>query len=233
GLGTVQYALGCDRRPGLLVVADIDAARLRRAEALAPPAQAAERGVRLVYVNVSVTEDPAKALLALTGGAGYDDVFVYTPVREVVELGDALLGRNGCLNFFAGPTDPAFSASFNFYNVHYSRSHVVGTSGGNTADMLEALSMMERGLMDPAVMLTHIGGLDAVPQATLRLPELRGGKKLIYTHISLPLTAIADFEALGEKEPLFAALHEIVASNNGLWCAEAERYLLEHKAGEG
>jgi len=84
--------------------------------------------------------------------------------------------------------------------------------------------------MDPAVMITHIGGLDAAAQATLRMPELPVGKKLIYTHISMPLTAIADFAALGEGDPLFAALHGIVESNNGLWCAQAERYLLEHCA---
>jgi len=231
GLGTVQYALGCERRPGLILVADIDAARLRRAEALNPPEKAAEQGIRLVYAHISGADDAAKELRGLTGGRGYDDVFVYAPVRRAVELGGALLGRDGCLNFFAGPTDPKFSADFNFYNVHYAGAHVVGTSGGNTADMLEAISMMERGLLDPAVMITHIGGLDATAQATLRLPEITGGKKLIYTHISMPLTAIADFRALGEKEPLFAALHEIVEKNNGLWCGEAERYLLEHEAG--
>ena len=233
GLGTVQYALGCGRRPGLIAVADIDSARLQRAAALNPPAKAAEQGIELVYADISGPGDPVETLRGLTGGRGYDDVFIYAPVPRVVELGDALLGRDGCLNFFAGPTDPAFGASFNFYNAHYAGTHVVGTSGGNTADMLEALSMMERGLLDPAVMITHIGGLDAAAQATLRLPELRGGKKLIYTHISLPLTAIADFAALGAKDPLFAALHKIVAGNSGLWCAQAERYLLEHKAGEG
>ena len=233
GLGTVQYALGCGRRPGLLVVADIDSARLQRAEALTPPAKAAEKGVRLVYANLSGLDDPVKALLDLTGGRGYDDVFVYAPVRQAADMGDALLSRDGCLNFFAGPTDPKFSANFNFYNVHYAGTHVVGTSAGNTADMREALSMMEQGLLDPAVMITHVGGLDAVAEATLRLPELPGGKKLIYTHISMPLTAIAEFAALGETDPLFAALHKIVAENNGLWCARAERYLLEHRAGEG
>jgi len=230
GLGTVQYALGCKRRPGLIVVADIAGARLQRAETLNPRVKAAEQGIEFVYVNIPEYDDPATFLRSLTGGRGYDDVFVYAPVRQAVELGGALLGRDGCLNFFAGPTDPGFSADFNFYNVHYGGAHVVGTSGGNMQDMLEAISMMERGLLDPAVMITHIGGLDAVAEATLQLPALPGGKKLIYTHISMPLTAITDFAKLGEKEPLFAALHEIVAKNNGLWCAQAERYLLEQKA---
>jgi hypothetical protein len=33
GLGAIDYALHCDRKPGLIVVTDIDDARLARAEA--------------------------------------------------------------------------------------------------------------------------------------------------------------------------------------------------------
>jgi len=42
------------------------------------------------------------------------------------------------------------------------------------------------------------------------------------------LTAIADFEILGETDPLFSKLHELTAKTNGLWNAEAEKYLLEN-----
>ena len=130
------------------------------------------------------------------------------------------------MNFFAGPTNTAFSAEFNFYNVHYSATHICGTSGGNTADMIEAISMMEKGEINPAAMITHIGGLPAVIETTLNLPKIPGGKKLIYTNKDLPLTAIADFEEKGKTDPFYADLAEIVAGNNGLWCAEAEKYLL-------
>ena len=51
---------------------------------------------------------------------------------------------------------------------------------------------------------------------------------MIYTHISLPLTAIADFEEKGKTDPMFAKLHELVSKTNGLWNTEAEKYLLEH-----
>ena len=46
--------------------------------------------------------------------------------------------------------------------------------------------------MNPEALITHIGGLDAVIDAKLHLPELSGGKKLIYTSISLPLIALDD-----------------------------------------
>ena len=97
-------------------------------------------------------------------------------------------------------------------------------------DMKEAIEMMTSGRINPATMLTHIGGLNAVVDTTLNLPNIKGGKKLIYTQIELPLTAIADFEKLGESDPLFAKLAEITARHNGLWSPEAEKYLLQAKA---
>jgi len=172
--------------------------------------------------------DSVAEIKKLNGGNGYDDVFVFAPVKPVVEQGDALLGNDGCLNFFAGPTDASFSATFNFYNVHYEAHHVVGTSGGNTADMREALDLMGRGVVNPVAMITHVGGLDAVVETTLHLPEIPGGKKLIYTNKSMPLVAIDDFAERGKTDPFYAKLAEICKANNNLWSEEAEQYVLEN-----
>jgi hypothetical protein len=145
-------------------------------------------------------------------------------------MGDALLGRDGCLNFFAGPTNAQFSAMFNFYNVHYASTHIVGTSGGNTDDMRESLRLMEQGKVNPSGMITHVGGLNSAAQTTIDLPSIPGGKKLVYTHIDLPMTAIDDFGKVaaegGEYAELFADLDKICRANNGLWCPEAEKRLL-------
>ena len=227
GLGAIDYALHGDRRPGLLVVTDINQERLDRAASIFTPEAAAKDGIKLVYLNTG-EGDPVEKLMQLTEGTGYDDVFVFAPVRPVVEQGDRILGKDGCLNFFAGPTNTEFKAEFNFYNVHYASTHIVGTSGGNTADMIESLELMSQGRLNPAVMVTHIGGLNAVIDTTLNLPKIPGGKKLIYNNINLELTAIADFEEKGKTDPLFAGLAEIMKRSNNLWCAEAEKYLLEH-----
>jgi len=228
GLGAIDYAIHRDKKPRLLVVTDIDQVRLKRASEIITVEEAARNGVTLKYINTSGMDNVAEYLMSLTDGRGYDDVFVFAPVKSVVEIGDAILARDGCLNFFAGPTDPNFSAQINFYNVHYASTHVVGTSGGNTDDMIEALQMMEKGLINPAAMITHIGGLNSVVDTTLNLPKIPGGKKLIYTNIELELTAISDFKEKGKIDPLFAELARIVEKNNGLWCAEAEKYLLAH-----
>ncbi|MDR1469471.1 MAG: zinc-binding dehydrogenase [Spirochaetaceae bacterium] len=228
GLGAIDYAVHADRKPGLVVVTDLDDARLARAASIISVAEAEKNGVRLVYLNTKDLSDPVAALRDINGGKLFDDVFAFAPVKPVVEMADRLLGTDGCLNFFAGPTDTAFSALFNFYNVHYESHHVVGTSGGNTDDMKEAIALMAAGRLNPVALVTHIGGLNAVPDTTINLDKIPGGKKLVYTHKNIPLTAIADFAERGKTDPFFAKLAEITGKNNMLWCKEAEDYVLQN-----
>ena len=225
GLAAINYVLHRDdMRPSLLVVTDINQERLDRAASLYTVEFAKSRGIELHYVNTAV-DNPVELLKGIAGGEGYDDVFCFAPVAPVVEQADDILAFDGCLNFFAGPGKAPFKAPFNFYNVHYNSTHVVGTSGGNTDDMKEALHYMGLG-MDPAGLVTHVGGLNAVVETTLNLPNIPGGKKLIYTHVTMPLTAIADFGKVGK--PVYDELDRICKAHNGLWNAEAEKYLLAH-----
>ena len=225
GLGAIDYAIHCDRKPGLLVVTDIDNARLERAASIYTVEEAKANGVELIYVNTADADKGVDYLKSLTpNGGGFDDVFVYAPVRPVLEQADKILGFDGCLNFFAGPTNTEFSAEFNFYNVHYAATHVVGTSGGNTDDMLESLKMMEAGLLNPSTMITHVGGLDAVIDTTLNLPSIPGGKKLVYNNVSMPLVALDELK--DQEGDLYQGLATIVEKHNGLWSPEAEQFLL-------
>lgn len=226
GMGAIDYAIHAPRRPSRVIATDIDEARLARAASIFTVEEARRNGVELSYVNTKAVADPIAQLKAMNGGKLFDDVFVFAPVRPLVEMADRLLGSDGCLNFFAGPTDTAFSASLNFYDVHYESHHLVGTSGGNTDDIKESLRMMAEGRLSPVAMITHVGGLDSVPATTVDLDKIPGGKKLIYTHKRLPLVAIADFEERGKSEPFYADLARIVKANNGLWCKKAEDYLL-------
>ena len=223
GLVAIDLALHGPVKPSLVVVTDLDESRLARAKAIFAPEKAAQDGITLIFSNATNKEE----LIRLAGGE-YDDVFVYTPVPAVVELGDEILGFDGCLNFFAGPLDQNFSAKFNFYNVHYKQHHVSGTSGSTLADMQDIVRLIGEGKIDPAVMITHIGGIDAAIDTTVHLPQIPGGKKLIYTHINLPLTALSDFAQLGKTDARFAVLDEMVQRNNGLWSGEAEAYLLNN-----
>lgn len=228
GLGAVSYGLQFENKPKRIVVTEVNDAKIARAREVISEESAREKGVELIYVNTAAMKDAVDELMKISEGHGYDDVFVYVPVREVAEMGDKLLAFDGCMNFFAGPTDNQFKADINLYNAHYTSTHILGTTGGNNDDLIEANRLAAAGKIEPAVMVTHVGGIDSIIDATLNLPKIPGGKKLTYTQFDMPLTAITDFEELGREDPLFAKLDEVCKKNRGLWCAEAEKILFEH-----
>lgn len=228
GLGAVSYGLQFENKPKRIVVTEVNDAKIARAREVISEESAREKGVELIYVNTAAMKDAVDELMKISEGHGYDDVFVYVPVREVAEMGDKLLAFDGCMNFFAGPTDNQFKADINLYNAHYTSTHILGTTGGNNDDLIEANRLAAAGKIEPAVMVTHVGGIDSIIDATLNLPKIPGGKKLTYTQFDMPLTAITDFEELGKEDPLFAKLDEVCKKNRGLWCAEAEKILFEH-----
>ena len=207
GLGAVSYGLQFENKPKRIVVTDISDDRIARAKSVIPEEKGAEKGIELKYVNTAKMEDP---------------------IKEVAEMGDKLLAFDGCMNFFAGPTNNQFSAEINLYNCHYTSTHILGTTGGNNDDLIEANDLAAKGLIEPAVMVTHVGGIDSIADATLNLPNIPGGKKLTYTQIDMPLTAIDDFEELGKTNPLFAKLDASCKAHRGLWNAEAEKILFDH-----
>jgi threonine dehydrogenase-like Zn-dependent dehydrogenase len=229
GIAAIEYLLNGDRRPGVLVVADINCQRLERARRIIPQQKARKLGVDLVYFDansVSHTEE----LRTLSGGTGYDDIFVFAPDSALIEEAGALLADDGCCNFFAGPTEKGFSAGVNFYDIHYNKHHFVGTTGSTLEDIHDALAYIQREVIDPSVMITHVGGLNTAAETLLHLPDLPGGKKLIYTTKALPLTPLDSFDILGRHDPLFRELADITGRYGGLWSTEAERYLRTHGA---
>ncbi len=68
GLGAIDYAIHCDRKPSLLVVTDIDDARLARAASIFTVADAKKNGVSLEYVNTKNISDPVAHLKELNVG---------------------------------------------------------------------------------------------------------------------------------------------------------------------
>jgi len=227
GLSAIDLALhGPEHKPARMVITDIDQDRLDRAAEIFPVAHARECGVELHYINTAGSDDPVALIKTANNDEGYNDVMIFAPVPALIAQGSALLGYNGCLNFFAGPSNQDFMATINFYDVHYMGHHIVGSSGGNTKDLQDSMNYAAQGLIAPSVMITHIGGIDSVAETTLNLPKIPGGKKLVYTHISMPMTAISDFKELGESNKYFADLDQICNRNKGLWCSEAEAYVL-------
>ena len=226
GMAAIDCALHYPgNRPSRIVVTDIDENRIAHAREVFTGDMIPE-GVKVDFINTAEVEDPVAKLRELNGGKGYDDILLFASVKSLVTQCSELLGMGGCLNFFSGPMDKAFGAEFNFYNIHYKGHHVVGSSGGSAEDTADAIDWIGKGYLHPEVMVTHIGGLNAAIDTCANLPKLPGGKKMLYTHKNLPLTAIEDFARLGETDAFWRNLAEICGRNRNLWNKEAEDYLL-------
>lgn len=222
----IDYAIHGKKRPSVLVVTGSTPEKLQRSKQLYSPEEAAKNGVTLHYVHTPKGSDFVKQLKDLTPDQkGFDDIFLMVAQEDMVTKSEALLAFDGCLNFFAGPSNSGFTASMNFYNLHYNATHFVGTSGSNTQDMRDAIECIEGKVVDLAKIATHVMGLNDVCESILDLPNIPGGKKLVYSQKQFPRTSVQEFSKDNEFE---RTLSELVEKHNGLWNAEAEAYFLEN-----
>lgn len=224
GIGTVELAVGY-AGVSEVVVTDLSAERLAYAAEKCSVENAAKKGVKLTYLNTSGLEDPVQTLKELTDG-GFDDVFVMVPVPALFTMAEAICREDGCINFFAGPAVHNLQGSLNLYRVHYDGIHVVGTAGSIPEDTVDTIKLIEADAVNPGAIVSHILGLNAVIDAIYAMEKPNGAKKVCYCHLDLPLVAVDDLEELGKDNALYAELGRIVKRNGGLWCAEAEEYLL-------
>ncbi len=224
GIGAVELAMGY-AGVSQVVVTDLNQSRLDYAARMVPVQKAKDKGVDLQYINTSFMDDPTEELLKLSDG-GFDDVLVMVPVPALFSMAEKLCREDGCINFFAGPPVHDLQGSLNLYRVHYDGIHVVGTAGSIPEDMTDIIHLIEKDSINPGALVSHILGLNAVEDTLYAMASPNGAKKVCYNELDLPLIAIDDLEELGKDNALYHALAEIVKRNGGIWCAEAEEYLL-------
>ena len=224
GIGSVELAIGY-AGVGQIVVTDVDEARLAYAREKCSPKKAKAHGVDLVYLNTKGLSDPVETLKELSQG-GFDDVFVMVPIPALFTMAEEICREDGCVNFFAGPAVHNLQGSLNLYRVHYDGIHVVGTAGSIPEDTVDTIRLIEQNKINPGALVSHILGLKAVPDAIFAMEKPNGAKKVCYPALDLPLVGLDEFAEYGKTDPLFAKLDEIVKQNGGLWCTEAEKYLL-------
>jgi len=226
GIGAVDMAIGY-AGVSQVVVTDLSEERLAFAAKQYSPETAKNRGVELIYLNTSGMDDPADELIKLSDG-GFDDVFVMVPVPALFNLAERICREDGCVNFFAGPPIHDLQGSINLYRIHYDGIHIVGTAGSIPEDTVDTIKLIEENKINPGAIVSHILGLNAAVDTVLAMGTPNGAKKVCYNHLDLPLIAIDDLPELGKTDPLCKVLADIVAANGGVWCSEAEAYLLEN-----
>ena len=226
GIGCVELAVGY-AGVSQVVVTDLNQDRLDYAERMCDPAKVKEKGVDLQFVNTGNIEDPVEYLKNISDG-GFDDVFVMVPVPALFSMSEKICREDGCINFFAGPPIHDMPGSLNLYRVHYDGIHVVGTAGSIPEDMTDVLDLIKDNKINAGALVSHILGMKAAPETLFAMEKPNGAKKVCYNELDIPLIAIDDLEELGKNDSMYAELAVIVKNNGGLWCAEAEKYLLEH-----
>ena len=55
--------------------------------------------------------------------------------------------------------------SLNLYRVHYDGIHLLGTAGSISEDTEDVIKLIEDGVIDPSGMVSHIMGMDCVPDS--------------------------------------------------------------------
>ncbi|MDX8417627.1 zinc-binding dehydrogenase [Absicoccus intestinalis] len=217
GMLAIDYALHGEKKPKHIVITDHHQDKLDRAQSFLP----SQNGVEVTYLNTKGVDDEVSLLQEVVDGQGYDDILVMSARKSAVSEASILAADDACIDFFAGPQDKNFMAEINFYDIHYSRTHYMGISGGTADDMRKAVRLIEDGTLDPSMIVTHVLGLNQAAYTTEHQKEIGGAKKVIYTHKKMDLTALSDVSASSE-------LGQILAKTKGVWSKQAEDYVLSH-----
>ena len=166
------------------------------------------------------------------GGGGTENI---QPFLFHHNTGDFALAHNGNIvnadllrNYLENKGSLFQSTSDSEVFAHLIKKEVRNHNRPRIYSIIEANKLAAAGKIEPAVMVTHVGGINSIIDTTLNLPKIPGGKKLTYTQFDMPLTAIDDFEKLGKTDPLFAKLDAACKENRGMWSAKAEKILFEH-----
>lgn len=214
GMLAIDYALNGPKKPKNLIVTGRSEDKINKIREL----YSSNEKTKVTILNINDFEDQVEGIKNQVE-TKFDDIFIMLPNKNLISQASKLLNRDGCVNFFAGPQDKEFTSEINFYDIHYSSTHYVGTSGGNIDDMKKAIKLIEQRKVNVENIITHILGLNETAETTKNLPNIPGGKKLVYTQKKMPLM---DLENLDSITPL----NEILKKSNGLWNKEAEDFIL-------
>ncbi|HAK47540.1 MAG TPA: hypothetical protein DCO79_16665 [Spirochaeta sp.] len=111
-------------------------------------AAAADCGADLC-VNLLKSNDPAGEILQVTGGLGVDVVLEGVGKQETVSLGLKCLKKQGTLIVMG--YNPQIDIIVPFIDLHNKELKVAGTKICTKQDLIEVVSLVERGLINPEV----------------------------------------------------------------------------------
>ncbi|HRI88660.1 MAG TPA: alcohol dehydrogenase catalytic domain-containing protein [Candidatus Hydrogenedentes bacterium] len=217
----VQRAVEIPNGPELVVVTDLDRARLDHIERRFGDI-ATHRGVKLITFAPGQFEsqDAMNAHIKSLAHGGFDDVIVMAPVAKLVPQAMSFAADNAVVNVFAGV---GIGSMADIALRDLCRGiKIIGSSGSRISDLRKVLEMVERSELNTNLSIAAIGGLSAAREGlegvnTARFP----GKTVIYPQIpDLPLMPVEEVE---ERVPELKGK----LGPHSAWTKEAEQALLE------
>jgi threonine dehydrogenase-like Zn-dependent dehydrogenase len=185
-MGRMHAEVALRFRPRYVIVIDIAKSRLQWVRDFLV------RRAKSVGVEMhALTNEPGIELMRrVSGGAGADDIIVAVGVRDVQIRAQSWLARGGTLNLFGGLKKGEHIIDLDALRVHYDDIHVVGSSGGSPADIVETLRMVAAGEFEPGLHMAMVGSLDQAPRALEMVKNgENAGKIVLYPQIApTPLT---------------------------------------------
>jgi threonine dehydrogenase-like Zn-dependent dehydrogenase len=220
-----QRALQLQDAPRLLVATDLVTERLQELETKYAELIASRRGeVEAVFRVPAQGQSPAEfnaGLLALTGGAGFDDIVVLAPSAGVVTGAVKMLTSGGLLNVFAG-LPSGTKAAIDLRDLLSKQLSFTGTSGSSIHDLRSMLDLAEAGELNPNLSVVAVSGFSGAREGLDGVMNQRyPGKVVIYPQaLDFPVTPLADLKAV--LPTVYAKL-----GPNESWTVEAEREFLK------
>jgi threonine dehydrogenase-like Zn-dependent dehydrogenase len=179
-MGRIHAELALRFRPRHLFVTDIVPERLRKVEQ-SLRAKAEKAGTRLYTVTAAAL---AAQLAHVTDKRGADDIIVAVGSQPVQQDALKLAAKGGVVNLFGGLPRGKHLLQLDAMAVHYDELKVVGSSGGDAADLKEALESLAQQALDPGHYVFAIGSLDQAPQALQLIQENKvEGRIILYPQV--------------------------------------------------
>jgi L-iditol 2-dehydrogenase len=143
-IGCIHIALARARGAGRVVVADVNAERLRLCEPFAPDA----------LIDASKTDIIAEAR-RLTGGRGADVIITANPDPLSQVQAVQMARKGGRVLLFGGLPPEKACPGVNMNLIHYNALHVMGTTIFAPRHQVQALQLLQSGRLDGAKLVTH------------------------------------------------------------------------------
>ena len=199
-MGLMHAEMAMRFAPKNLIIADILPDRLEKAKTILTE-KATRLGVNLITVHSDALRT---ALDEASGQKGADDIILAVGIQQVQQDALTLLGKGGVANLFGGLPRGKHMLQTDAIAVHYNEIKLVGSSGGEPSDLVDALNAIATGDIDPGNFVYGIGSLRHVPRVLEMIRDRQvDGKVIVYPHAEIDeLTPVEHWSPEDERKYL-------------------------------